>query len=63
VLKQSASRSIDYDYGAISFFYLTKTGTTHTISLPAIILGSKIETEEIAGPTRLRFAILVILFF
>jgi hypothetical protein len=55
--------SIANDYGAISFFYLTKRGTTHTISLPAIILVSEIMTEEIARPTHLRYAILFIMFF
>ena len=55
--------SITNDYGAISFFYLTKRGTTHTISTPAIIVLHEIMTEEIALPTRLRYAILFILIF
>lgn len=55
--------SITNGYGAISFIYLTKRGTTHTISSPAIILVHEIMTEEIALPTRLRYAILFVMFF
>jgi hypothetical protein len=55
--------SIMNDYGAISFFYLTKRGTTHTISAPAIILVHEIMTEEFAIPTHLRYAILFTMFF
>jgi hypothetical protein len=55
--------SITNDYDAISFIYLTKRGTTHTISTPAIIWVHEIMTEEIAISTHLRYAILFVMFF
>jgi hypothetical protein len=55
--------SIMNNYGAISFFYLTKSGTTHTISALAIIWVHEIMTEEIAISTRLRYAVLFIMYY
>jgi hypothetical protein len=59
----SPSLSITNDYGTISFIYLTKSGTKHTIGTPAIILVYEIMSEEIAIPTRLRYAVLFDMFF
>ena len=55
--------SITNYYGAISFIYLTKRGTTHTISTPTTIWVHEIMTEEIAISTRLRYAVLFVMFF